>query len=79
MFVDPDPDRMIRELRTQIVDNHQRAELDFYEPEYDIVRDRPEFQELVRIVEEDLARQRERLRAMERNGEMPPAPGVELR
>ena len=78
MFVDPDPERMIHELRTQIVDNHQRAELDFYEPEYDLVRDRPEFQELVRIVEEDLTRQRKRLRAMERNGEMPPAPGVEF-
>jgi len=79
MVVDPDPERMIRELRTQIVDNHQRAELDFYNSEYDIVRDRTEFQELVKIVEDDLAMQRERLRAMERNGEMPPAPGVKLK
>jgi tetratricopeptide (TPR) repeat protein len=77
-WIDPDPDWFIRELRKQIVDKRQRVELHFSHPEYDIVRDRPEFQELVRIVEEDLAMQRERLQAMERNGEMPPAPGVVL-
>ena len=76
--IDPDPDWFIQDLRTQIVDKRQRVELHFSDPEYDIVRDRPEFQELVRIVEDDLAMQRERLLEMERNGELPPAPGVVL-
>jgi tetratricopeptide (TPR) repeat protein len=47
-------------------------------PLCDFIRDDPEFQELMDILHENLARQYERIQEMERNGEMPPAPGVVL-
>jgi len=65
------------EIRSRIIDDHQRFEMGGYSgPEYDFLRDDPEFQELMQIVQDDLAAQRERVRSMERNGKMPPAPGI---
>jgi tetratricopeptide (TPR) repeat protein len=78
-LIDPDPKKILEDLRKQIIDHRQRAELDFYDRQFDLVRDESQFQELVRIVEEDLAMQRERVREMERNGEMPAAPGVDMK
>ena len=48
----------------------------YYSPAFDFLREEPEFQELMAILDADFTRQREHLREMERNGEMPPAPGV---
>ena len=72
-------DELIDRLWEQIVELNQRAEIpDFSDTSFDFIRDDPKFQEMMHILNEDLARQRERIRAMERNGEMPPAPGVEI-
>jgi len=64
-------------LRYAIEERNVRDEGLLFEPwHFDFVREEPEFQRLVEIVKTDLARQLERVREMERNGEMPPAPGV---
>jgi len=76
--VEPDPEQMLRDLREAIVERRKRAEIDLSRPEFDPIRQRPEFEELARILEDDLAWQRERLRELERNGQLPPAPGVVL-
>jgi hypothetical protein len=66
-------------MRRFIVDEHRIAiEPDLREPLFDFVRDDPEYGELVDYAQAELAAQRERVLAMERNGEMPPAPGVVL-
>jgi tetratricopeptide (TPR) repeat protein len=72
-----DREATLDQMRRLIVDQHRRFDVFRYdEPEFDFVRDEPEFQELMDILHADLAAQRERVREMERNGEMPPAPGV---
>jgi tetratricopeptide (TPR) repeat protein len=67
-------------LRREIIDGHRRIEASFRfgQPEYDFLRNEPEFQRLMQIVSTDLARQLERVLEMERNGELAPAPGVYL-
>ncbi len=52
--------------------------LRFDDPAYDFLWDDPEFLELDRVVRERLARQCQRVEEMERNGELPPAQGVNL-
>jgi tetratricopeptide (TPR) repeat protein len=74
-----DKEATLEQMRRLIVDQHERTGAWMYdEPWFDFVRDEPEFQELMDILHADLAAQRERVREMERNGEMPPAPGVEF-
>jgi len=69
--------RTLAALQRFIVDEHRRAEWSEYrQPAFNFVRDDPEFQELMDYLQADLAAQRERVREMERNGEMPQAPGV---
>jgi len=64
-------------LRREIIDLHRRwGRFSFTQSEFDFLRDEPEFQRLMQIVETDITEQLERIREMERNGEMPPAPGV---
>lgn len=75
-ILEPTNDELLAGLRAQIVDNGQRIELQLSSSVYDPVREDPEFQALVRIVENDLGPQRQRLIEMERNGELAPAPGV---
>jgi len=67
-------------LRREIMHDHRRIEASFRfaRPEYDLLRDEPEFQQLMQMVNTDLREQLERIRAMERNGDLPPAPGVVL-
>lgn len=67
-------------LRKEIEDGHRRNEASFRfkRPEYDFIRDEPEFRRLMAIIETDLAAQLKRIREMERNGELAPAPGVGL-
>ena len=66
-------------LRRQIIDGKWRVTPIWFDLGiYDFIRDDPEFQELMSIVHTDLAEQRARVRAMECNGELAPAPGVEL-
>ena len=47
-------------------------------PGFEFLWDEPEFQELMEIFHANLASQLERIREMERNGELAPAPGVVL-
>lgn len=66
-------------MRRSIVDGHHRITPIWYSlPMFDFVRDEPEFQELMGILQSDLAGQLERVRKMECNGELAPAPGVEI-
>jgi tetratricopeptide (TPR) repeat protein len=66
-------------VRTAIVDRQNYSGNWMYAfPQFDFLRDEPEFQELMAILHANLAQQYERINAMERNGEMPPAPGVVL-
>ena len=66
-------------MRTAIIDRQNYSGTWMYAfPQFDFLRDEPEFQELVGIMHANLGRQFERIREMERNGEMPPAPGVDL-
>jgi tetratricopeptide (TPR) repeat protein len=72
-------DETLEALRESIIDRNWRATPMWYDlPIYDFIRDDPQFQELMDIVHSDLAEQRQRVRAMECNGELAPAPGVEL-
>jgi len=70
----------LKALHKEFIDDHRRIEalLELSQPEYDFLRDEPEFQRLVAIVKKDLADQLHRIREMERKGELPPAPGVSL-
>ena len=66
-------------MRRAIIDQQNYSGTWMYAfPPFDFIRDEPEFQELMEIFYANLARHLERIREMERNGEMPPAPGVEL-
>ena len=66
-------------LRRAIVDGHYRSVPMWYDlPVYDFIRDEPEFQELMEILHADLSEQLERVREMECNGELAPAPSVVL-
>jgi len=66
-------------MRRAIVDNRNYSGSWMYKaPGFEFLWDEPEFQELMEIMHANLARQLERIREMERNGEMPPAPGVEF-
>ena len=74
---EPPVDEFLAHWKRQIIDNRQRAELpDFSGPDFDFINDNPEFVELMKFLEEDLAGQRDRVRELERTGAMPPAPGV---
>lgn len=65
--------------RRLVIDGQRRwGRIFFDRPEFDFLRDDLEFRELMQLIEDDIALQLERVREMERNGEMPPAPGVEL-
>ena len=74
------PLNMLTGPRREIINEHGRIEESFTkdQPAYDYLRDEPEFQELMRILRDDLAKQLKRVRQMERNGELAPAPGVDL-
>jgi len=64
-------------MRRSIVDGHYRAVPVWYKlPVYDFIKDDPEFQQLMEILHTDLAEQLKRVREMECNGELAPAPGV---
>jgi hypothetical protein len=64
-------------LRREIIEGHRRwGRFSFTQSEFDFLRDEPEFQRLMQIVETDITGQLEQICEMERNGEMPPAPGV---
>jgi tetratricopeptide (TPR) repeat protein len=64
-------------VRTAIVDRQNYSANWMYAfPPFDFIRDEPEFQELMEIFHANLARQLERVREMERKGELAPAPGV---
>ena len=66
-------------VRTAIVDRQNYSGNWMYAfPHFDFLRDEPEFKELMEIMHDNLAQQNERISEMERNGEMPPAPGVVL-
>jgi len=66
-------------VRTAIVERRNYSGTWMYAfPMFDFLRDDPEFQELMDILRENLARQYARIQEMERNGELPPAPGVNL-
>jgi len=72
-----DREEALAGIRRSIIDGHKGVEGSFLlRPEYDFLRDEPEFQELMQIIKTDSNEQRERILEMERNGEMPPAPGV---
>jgi tetratricopeptide (TPR) repeat protein len=65
--------------RREIIDRHNLGFIYVWaRPEFDLLRDDPEFQRLMQIAKTDLAEQLERVREMERNGELAPAPGVEI-
>jgi tetratricopeptide (TPR) repeat protein len=64
-------------MRTAISDRQNYSGTWMYAyPMFDFIRQEPEFQELMAIMQTNLARQYERIQKMERNGELPPAPGV---
>ena len=64
-------------MRTAIVERQNYSGTWMYAyPQFDFLRDEPEFQELMAILHANLDQQLERIREMERNGEMPPAPGA---
>jgi tetratricopeptide (TPR) repeat protein len=66
-------------MRRSIVDGHHRMTPIWYTlPAYDFIRDEPEFKELMDVLHSDLAEQLRRVRQMECNGELAPAPGVEF-
>jgi tetratricopeptide (TPR) repeat protein len=70
-------DQALEALRAEIVDGRRRWGLfSLDQAEFDFLRDDPEFQRLMQIAKTDLAEQLERVREMERNGELAPAPGV---
>jgi tetratricopeptide (TPR) repeat protein len=73
-------DEALVALREEIVDGNRRIEASctFDQPEYDFLREEPEFQRLMEIIETDLGQQLERIREMEHNGALPPAAGVDL-
>lgn len=60
-----------------IVDNQNYSGSWMYEsPAFEFLWDDPEYQKIMAIMHAELARQLERIREMEHNGELPPAPGV---
>jgi len=64
-------------LRYAVEERNVRDEGLLFEPwHFDFLRDEPEFQRLVTLVKTDLARQLQRVREMERAGELPPGPGA---
>jgi tetratricopeptide (TPR) repeat protein len=66
-------------MRKEIVDGNRRWGLfSFDQSEFDFMRDDPEFVRLMRIGKADLEEQLERVRQMERKGELAPAPGIDL-
>jgi len=70
-------EQALEALQKEIVDGNRRWGLfSFDQAEFDFLRDEPEFQRLMDIASTDKAEQLKRIRAMERNGELPPAPGV---
>ena len=70
-------DETLDALRHSIVDRNWRATPIWYDlPVYDFIRHDPEFKQLMEIVHSDLAKQLKRVRSMECNGELAPAPGV---
>ena len=70
----------LAELRRMIIEDHIRLDFGmnrFDKSPYgtlDFLKDDPEFQHLMKIVNDDLAVQLERVREMERNSEIPPPP-----
>jgi tetratricopeptide (TPR) repeat protein len=66
-----DREQTLALLRHEIIErNHRFAVQDYDLPEFDFVRDDPEFQQLVGIVRDDLARQLQNVREMDRRGEL---------
>lgn len=66
-------------MRRSIVDGHHRITPIWYMlPAFDFIRDDPEFLELMEVLHTDLAEQLKRVREMECNGELAPAPGVKI-
>jgi hypothetical protein len=74
-----DREETLAAMRRFIVDQHRIGiQEDWKAPRFDFVRDDPAYEDLMDYLQAELAVQRERVRAMERSGEMPPAPGVVL-
>jgi tetratricopeptide (TPR) repeat protein len=74
-----DRERTLAMLREEIVERSRRYDIEeFAMPEFDFVREEPEFQELVEILKVDLAQQLQNVREMERRGEIAPAPAEVL-
>ena len=72
-----DKDSARRELRSLIVDRHNRyTPWQYKEKPFDFLQDDPEFQEIMAFLDADLAAQADKVRQMECNGEMPEAPGL---
>ena len=66
-------------MRTAIVDRENYSGQWMYAfPQFDFLRDEPEFQELLGVLRANLNQQLERIRRMECAGELPPAPGVDF-
>ena len=79
-----DKDKTLAELRRLIVDEQRRTYFrEWYRfdhspyGELDFLKGDPEYERLMKIVADDFAAQLERVREMERNGEIPPLPHFE--
>lgn len=67
----------LKALRRSIIDNRFLATSMWYDlPVYDFVREEPEFKAIMDTLQAELAEQLKRVRAMECNGELAPAPGI---
>jgi len=77
-------DQALRSLQREVEDGHYLFKIRYFlswydEPEFDFIRDEPEFQQLVQTIEANLAEQLEHVREMERNGEASLTPGVMIK
>lgn len=70
-------DKTLALMRHFVVDQQNFSGGWMYEfPAFDFLRDDPEFQEIMEYFHAGLDKQLERVREMERNGELPPTPGI---
>lgn len=70
-------DKTLALMRRFVVDQQNFSGGWMFEfPAFDFLRDDPEFQEIMEYFHAGLDKQLERVREMERNGELPPTPGI---
>ncbi|MEP5763750.1 MAG: tetratricopeptide repeat protein [Halieaceae bacterium] len=68
-----DRERTLAVLREEIVERNRRYDIEEFDmPEFDFVRDDPEFTALVEVMRTDLAQQLQNVRQMEARGELAP-------